>query len=92
MTTELMNEHLKENHTIEQHEDFYELKMATEKIGHDELWCEDQLSNRPAMKGHVDNEHHITTFENIINDKHGGVKWYRYPGDDGKKALCSLEV
>ena len=30
-----MNEHLKENHTIEQHDDFYELKKATEKIEHD---------------------------------------------------------
>ena len=71
-----MNEHLKENHTIEQHDDFYELKTATEQIEHDKFFW----SNRPAMKDHVDSENHITIFENIDNDKHGGVKWYRYPG------------
>ena len=45
-TTELMKEHVKENHTIEQLDGFSELQKSTEKIEHDELWChkcEDQL-------------------------------------------------
>ena len=42
--------------------------------------CEEQLPNRPAMKGHMHNEHHMTIFEDIDIDKHGGFKWYRYPG------------
>ena len=88
-----MKEHFIENHTIEQLDGSSELQMSPEKINHDELWCykceeqqddcqgwEHQLPNRPAMKAHMHNEHKISIFEDIDIDKHGGFKYYRYPG------------
>ena len=88
-----MKEHVIENHTIEQLDGSSELQKSPEKINHDELWCykceeqqddcqgwEHQLPNRPAMKAHMHNEHNISIFEDIDIDKHGGFKYYRYPG------------
>ena len=60
-----------------------EFQKINENTEPDELWCykcEDQLPNRPAMKRHMHNEHLITIFEDIDIEKHGGFKWYRYPG------------
>ena len=82
-TPDDIEEHIKESQRIEQLDGSSECQKSDEKIEYDELWCnkcEDQLPNRPAMKGHMHNEHHITIFEYIDIDKHGGFKWYRYPG------------
>ena len=32
------------------------------------------------MKEHMHDGNYITIFEDIDIDKHGGFKWYRYPG------------
>ena len=82
-TTDDIEEHVKESHHIEQLDESSEFQKINENTEPDELWCykcEDQLPNRPAMKGHMHNEHHITIFEDIDIEKHGGFKWYRYPG------------
>ena len=71
------------SHHIEQLDESSEFQNIDENTEPDELWCykcEDQLPNRPAMKGPMHNEHHITIFEDIDIEKHGGFKWYRYPG------------
>ena len=82
-TPDDFKQHVKESHHIEQLDGSSECQKSREKIEPDELWCyncKDQLPNRPAMKGHMHNEHHMTIFEDIDIDKHGGFKWYRYPG------------
>ena len=78
--TQLVKEHVTENHTIEQVDGSSELHKSPKKVEHDELWCykceeqqdycqcwEHQLPNKPAMKAHMHTKHTITIFEDIVS-------------------------
>ena len=77
-----MDDHNKLEHIIEQLDGSTEDPKNKE---HNDLWCykcekpqpncqgwEFQLSNRPALKAHMQNEHNITIFENININDYGG--------------------